>query len=151
MTRPGLRIGELAARVHLRPSALRYYEQEGLIPAPPRASDGSRRYPPSVVRRVALIKMAQRAGLGIADIRGLLQATSGRPSATRQWRELATGKLPEIDAVIADLTELRSVIAACLECGCMDLDNCGLLARPAGHRRPGAAVAVPSPALPPGL
>jgi MerR family redox-sensitive transcriptional activator SoxR len=129
MARAGLRIGELAARVHLRPSALRYYEQAGLIPPPPRASDGTRRYPPSVIRRVALIKMAQRAGFGIADIRDLLATDTGRPSATRQWRELATRKLPEIDAIITDLTELRGVIAACLDCGCMDFENCQLLSR----------------------
>jgi MerR family transcriptional regulator, redox-sensitive transcriptional activator SoxR len=127
MTRPGLRIGELAAQVHLRPSALRYYEQAGLIPLPPRASDGTRRYPPSVIRRVALIKMAQRAGFGIADIRDLLATSEGRPSATRQWRELATRKLPQIDAIISGLTELRAVITACLDCGCMDFENCQLL------------------------
>jgi MerR family redox-sensitive transcriptional activator SoxR len=131
MARPGLRIGELAALVPLRPSALRYYEEAGLIQPPPRASDGTRRYPPSTVRRVALIKMAQRAGFGIADIRGLLATSTGRPSATRQWRELAARKLPQIDAAISDLTELRAVIAACLDCGCMDFENCQLLTRPA--------------------
>jgi len=135
MTRPGLRIGELAALVRLRPSALRYYEEAGLIPPPPRASDGTRRYPPSAIRRVALIKMAQRAGFGIADIRDLLATSVGRPSATRQWRELAARKLPEIDAVISGLTELRAVIAACLDCGCMDFENCQLLTRPADTPR----------------
>lgn len=130
MGRAGLRIGELAERVRLRPSALRYYEQAGLIPPPPRASDGTRRYPPATIRRVALIKMAQRAGFGIADIRELLTTSSGRPSATRQWRELATRKLPEIEAIISDLTEFRAVIAACLDCGCMDFENCQLLAQP---------------------
>jgi hypothetical protein len=53
-----------------------------------------------------------RVGFGIADIRDLLAASAGRPSATRQWRELATRKLPEISALISDLTELRAVIAA---------------------------------------
>jgi MerR family redox-sensitive transcriptional activator SoxR len=133
--RSGLRIGELAERVRLRPSALRYYEQAGLIPPPPRASDGTRRYPPSTVRRVALIKMAQRAGFGIADIRELLAVSVGRPSATRQWRELAARKLPEINALISDLTELRAIIAACLDCGCMDFENCQLLTRPANALR----------------
>lgn len=127
MGRAGLRIGELAERVRLRPSALRYYEQAGLIPPPPRASDGTRRYPPATIRRVALIKMAQRAGFGIADIRELLATSAGRPSATRQWRELAARKLPEIEATISGLTELRAVIVACLDCGCMDFENCQLL------------------------
>ena len=135
MGRTGLRIGQLAAQVHLRPSALRYYEQAGLIPPPPRASDGTRRYPPSVVRLVALIKMAQRAGFGIADIRELLAVSSCRPSATRQWRELAARKLPEIDTLIGDLTELRAIIAACLDCGCMDFESCQLLTRGADTHR----------------
>ena len=74
--------------------------------------------------------MAQRAGFGIADIRELLATSAGRPSATRQWRELATRKLPEIEAIISDLTELRAVIAACLDCGCMDFENCQLLTQP---------------------
>lgn len=134
MSRAGLRIGEPAERVRLRPSALRYDEQAGRIPPPPRASDGTRRSPPATIRRVAPIKMAQRAGFGIADIRGLLASSAGRPSATRQWRELATRKLPEIESVISDLTELRAVIAACLDCGWMDSDNCQLLARPADSR-----------------
>jgi MerR family redox-sensitive transcriptional activator SoxR len=76
-----------------------------------------------------------RAGFGIADIRDLLAAGAGRPSATRQWRELATRKLPEISALISALTELRAVIAACLDCGCMDFENCQLLTRPADASR----------------
>ena len=79
--------------------------------------------------------MAQRAGFGIADIRALLADSAGRPSATRQWRELATRKLPEINALISDLTELRAIIAACLDCGCMDFENCQLLTRPAETSR----------------
>jgi MerR family transcriptional regulator, redox-sensitive transcriptional activator SoxR len=136
--RPGLRIGELAGRVNVRPSALRYYEQAGLIPAPPR-THGVRVYPPATVRRVALIKMAQRAGFRLSEIRALLAAGAAtrRPSATRQWRELATRKLPEIDAMISDLTELRSIISGCLDCGCMDFATCELLNRPEQTALPG--------------
>jgi hypothetical protein len=85
--------------------------------------------------------MAQRAGFGIADIRELLATSAGRPSATRQWRELAARKLPEIDAIIRDLTELRAVIAARLDCGCMDFENCQLLTRRQPWSRPGVATA----------
>lgn len=70
MARRRLRIGELAAQVSLRPSALRYYEQIGLIP-PPERIGGQRAYPPSTVRRIALIRMAQQAGLPLAEIRAL--------------------------------------------------------------------------------
>jgi len=70
MVRRSLRIGELAAQVSLRPSALLYYQQIGLIP-PPERVDGQRAYPPLTVRRIALIKMVQQAGLPLAETRAL--------------------------------------------------------------------------------
>jgi MerR family redox-sensitive transcriptional activator SoxR len=126
MPRRQLRIGELATAVQLRPSALRYYEQVGLLPLTQRIG-GQRVYPTSTVRRIALIKMAQQAGFRLAEIRALLGGGDAGNSATRQWRSLAKRKLPEIDAAIDQLRLLRAVVADCLECGCMDFDNCELL------------------------
>lgn len=128
MARRSLRIGELAAQVGLRPSALRYYEQVGLIPSPERV-DGQRAYPPATVRRIALIKMAQQAGLPLAEIRALFAGATLGTSATRHWRALAERKLPEIDATIEQLRLLRGVVADCLECGCMNFATCELLGR----------------------
>ena len=92
-----LRIGELAAQVSLHSSALRYHEQIGLIP-PPERTGGQRAYPPSTVRRIALIRMAQQVGLPLAEIRALFTGATPGTSATRHWRALAERKLPEIDA-----------------------------------------------------
>lgn len=120
-----LDIGELARRVRLRPSALRYYEEIGLLASSGRSA-GRRVFPLSAVRRIALIKMAQRAGFTLAEIRGLLDRTD-QPAATKQWRALAERKLPELDRLIADMQTLRGAVADCLQCGCMDFESCQLL------------------------
>ncbi|MER8182750.1 MerR family transcriptional regulator [Kitasatospora sp. NPDC094015] len=121
-----LAIGELARRVGLRPSALRYYESLGLLPQA-RREGGRRVWPTSVLRRVALIRMAQRAGFTLAEIRGLLAGDPGG-AATRQWRELAGRKLPELDLFIRQTQQLRDAVASCLACGCMNFEDCELLA-----------------------
>ncbi|MEU6311069.1 MerR family transcriptional regulator [Streptomyces sp. NPDC047014] len=126
-----LAIGELARRVGMRPSALRYYESIGLLPPAERAA-GRRVYPAAVVRRIALIRMAQRAGFTLAEIRRLLEADSGR-GATRQWRALAERKLPELDLFIRQTQLLRDAVADCLACGCMNFDTCELLSGPAAE------------------
>ncbi|MCI4085349.1 MerR family transcriptional regulator [Streptomyces sp. MMS21 TC-5] len=121
-----LGIGELARRVGMRPSALRYYESVGLLPSAERAA-GRRVYPVATVRRIALIKMAQRAGFTLAEIRALLD-TDGDRGTTRQWRALAESKLPELDRFIRQTQLLRDAVADCLACGCMNFDKCALLA-----------------------
>jgi MerR family transcriptional regulator, redox-sensitive transcriptional activator SoxR len=120
-----LDIGELGRRVGLRPSALRYYEEIGLLASSGRSA-GRRVFPVSTVRRIALIKMAQRAGFTLTEIRALLDRTD-QPGATRQWRALAERKLPELDLLIADMQKLRTAVADCLACGCMNFETCQLL------------------------
>ncbi len=122
-----LRIGELAAQVSLRPAALRYYEQIGLIPPPERRRPA--RLPAVDCPLIALIRMAQQAGLPLADIRALFAGATPGTSATRHWRAMAERKLLEIDAMIEQLRLLRGVVADCLECGCMNFTTCELLGR----------------------
>jgi MerR family redox-sensitive transcriptional activator SoxR len=120
-----LSIGELADKARVRASALRYWEERGLLPGAHR--EGRRRmWPATAVRRVALIKMAQRAGFTLAEITQLVTSDS-TPSAARQWREMAARKLPELDRHIAQTRALRQAVADCLECGCMNFDRCLLL------------------------
>jgi MerR family transcriptional regulator, redox-sensitive transcriptional activator SoxR len=120
-----LSIGELADKARVRASALRYWEQRGLLPGAHR--EGRRRmWPATAVRRVALIKMAQRAGFTLAEIAQLVTSDT-TPSATRQWRDMAARKLPELDRHIAQTQALRQAVADCLECGCMNFDRCLLL------------------------
>jgi MerR family redox-sensitive transcriptional activator SoxR len=120
-----LGIGELARQVRMRPSALRYYETVGLLPPAGRVA-GQRVYPASTVRRIALIKMAQRARFTLAEIRQLLDTDADR-GATRQWRALAARKIPELDQFIQETQALRNAVADCLACGCMNFDSCRLL------------------------
>lgn len=129
MVRPTLSIGEVARRAHLRSSAIRYYEQLGLIGEPERVS-GRRRYQPSIVRRLALIKMSQKAGFTLREIGQLLSAHPDDESSADQWRELAERKLPELDAFIDEIIGLRDAVKHCLECGCMSFENCLLLEPP---------------------
>lgn len=124
-----LGIGELARQVRMRPSALRYYESIGLLPEAARVG-GRRVFPATAVRRLALIRMAQRAGFTLAEIRELLERGTGR-GATRQWRALAEHKLPQLDRLLEETGRLRDAVAECLECGCMDFEGCRLLT-PAG-------------------
>jgi MerR family redox-sensitive transcriptional activator SoxR len=70
--------------------------------------------------------MAQRSGFTLAEIRCLLDDDAS-PTATRQWRDLAARKLPELDAHIAETQTLRQAVADCLACGCMNFDRCTLL------------------------
>ena len=120
-----LSIGELADKARVRASALRYWEQRGLLPGAHREG-GRRMWPATAVRRVALIKMAQRAGFTLAEITQLV-TSDATPSATRQWRDMAARKLPELDRHIAQAQALRQAVADCLECGCMNFDRCLLL------------------------
>ncbi len=120
-----LSIGELADKARVRASALRYWEQRGLLPGAHREG-GRRMWPATAVRRVALIKMAQRAGFTLAEITQLLAGDTS-PSATRQWRDMAARKLPELDRHIAHAQALRQAVSDCLECGCMNFDRCLLL------------------------
>ncbi|QMU67041.1 MerR family transcriptional regulator [Streptacidiphilus sp. P02-A3a] len=120
-----LGIGELARQAGVRPSALRYYESLGLLPTA-RREGGRRLWPAATLRRVALIRMSQRAGFTLAEIRELLEGAPGQ-GATRQWRTLAERKLPELDRFIEQTQRLRDSVAACLACGCMSVDACALL------------------------
>lgn len=120
-----LAIGDLARQVGMRPSALRYYESLGLLP-PARRVGGRRVFPAAAVRRIALIRMAQRARFTLAEIRQLIDTAPDR-GVTRQWRALAERKIPELDQVVRETRALRDAVAGCLECGCMDFDSCQLL------------------------
>jgi MerR family redox-sensitive transcriptional activator SoxR len=92
-------------------------------PARAVTADAGNGPPATTVRRIALIKMTQRAGFSLAEITQL-PADNATPSATRQWRDMATRKLPELDQHIAQAQALRQAVADCLACGCMNFDKC---------------------------
>ena len=118
-----LRIGEVAERAGLRKSAIRYYEEIGLLSKPERVS-GQRVYDPSILRRLAVIDVAQRAGLSLDEIRELVDA--GSAPISEQLQELAAKKLPEVEALIARAEAMRAWLETAQACGCETIDECGL-------------------------
>jgi MerR family transcriptional regulator, redox-sensitive transcriptional activator SoxR len=124
-TRSLLTIGELARRTGKRPSSIRFYEQIGLLPAPARV-DGRRRYDPAMVRTLAVIDTAQRAGLTLDEIKILLSASPGDASAVGRLREVAERKLPEITALLERTELVRTWLELAARCECPDLDQCPL-------------------------
>lgn len=120
-----LTIGEVARASGKAASAIRYYEEIGLLPEPVRVS-GRRRYPPEVVRRLAVIETAQRAGLNLPEVRLLLESTPGDSEAIERLREVAERKLPELAALIARTELVRGWLEAAARCDCPTLDDCPL-------------------------
>jgi MerR family redox-sensitive transcriptional activator SoxR len=139
MSNPGpgpgfLAIGELAERSGRRPSAIRYYEQIGLLPAPARVA-GRRRYDPAVLHTLAVIDTGQRAGLSLGEIGALLSAAPADPVAIERLRDIATRKLPEITDLIERTKLVRSWLEAAAGCQCPDLGECPLFDDPPLPRR----------------
>jgi MerR family redox-sensitive transcriptional activator SoxR len=125
MSSANLSIGELARRTARAPSAIRYYEEIGLLPEPARES-GRRRYPEESVRTLAVIDTAQRAGLSLDEIKLLLEADPGDADAVEALRRVAEQKLPQVDAMIERATMVRSWLEAATRCECPSLDECCL-------------------------
>ena len=120
-----LSIGEVARATGKAASAIRYYEEIGLLPEPERVS-GRRRYPPEVVRTLAVIETAQRAGLNLPEVRLLLESSPGDSAAIERLREVAERKLPELAALIERTELARGWLEAAARCDCPTLDDCPL-------------------------
>jgi MerR family redox-sensitive transcriptional activator SoxR len=119
-------VGQVSARAGFAPSALRWYEAQGLVRAT-RTPGGARRYPRSVLRRLAFIRAAQNVGLSLAEIRAALATLpEGRTPTARDWTRLSAGWRPRLDERIAALTQLRDGLDSCIGCGCLSLERCAL-------------------------
>lgn len=121
-----LTIGEVARRAGVRTSAIRYYEEAGLLPEPERVG-GKRRYEKEMLRRMALIGGAKRAGFTLSEIRTLLHGFPAGTGAAQRWQALASEKLVEVDETIAQLRETRELLEEALRCECVSLDECARL------------------------
>jgi MerR family redox-sensitive transcriptional activator SoxR len=121
-----LTIGEVSRRSGVASSALRFYEERGLITSE-RAGSGHRRYPRSVLRRIAFIVFAQRVGLSLDEIGSELEKLPpDRAPNRRDWSRLSATWTERIDERIAELTRLRAGLTSCIGCGCLSLDRCQL-------------------------
>ena len=121
-----LSVGELATRSGVAVSALHFYERQGLIHGG-RNAGNQRRYGREVLRRVAIIKVAQRAGIPLASIREALDTLpDGRTPTTADWARLSRRWRAELDARIDQLTRLRDQLDGCIGCGCLSIKACPL-------------------------
>jgi len=121
-----LSIGDVSRRSGVASSALRFYEQRGLI-ASERAGSGHRRYPRSVLRRIAFIVFAQRIGLTLAEIDDeLAKLPADRAPTRRDWSRLSSSWSSRIDERIAELERLKAGLTECIGCGCLSLERCKL-------------------------
>lgn len=121
-----LTIGEISRRSGVASSALRFYEQRGLITSE-RAGSGHRRYPRAVLRRVAFIVFAQRVGSTLDEIGAELAKLPPHHAPTRSdWSRLSANWRARIDERIAELERLKLGLTECIGCGCLSLDRCQL-------------------------
>jgi MerR family redox-sensitive transcriptional activator SoxR len=143
-----LTIGDVAARSGVATSALRFYEDQGLI-ASERNASGHRRYPRSVLRRVAFIVFAQKIGLSLEEISSeLAKLPRNRAPERADWAKLSSSWTRRIDDRIAELERMKSGLTECIGCGCLSLDRCQF-SNPgdrAGRRGAGPRYWIASPA-----
>lgn len=121
-----LTVGEVAKRSGVAVSTLHFYESKGLI-ASSRSEGNQRRYPTSMLRYIAIIKVAQRTGIALESIRAAFSQypVGGKLNAT-QWKEMSSRWKQELDERIERLTRLRNELDACIGCGCLSLTDCSL-------------------------
>jgi MerR family redox-sensitive transcriptional activator SoxR len=120
-----LAIGEVARRAGIRPSALRYYESIGLMPAPRRVS-GRRRYDQSTVQMLKVVQLAQQAGFTVAEIQTLLHGFAPDTPPAARWQPLAQQKIAELDALVVRAQQMRYILENGLNCGCLRLEDCAV-------------------------
>jgi MerR family redox-sensitive transcriptional activator SoxR len=121
-----LTIGEISRRSGVASSALRFYEERGLIRSE-RAGSGHRRYPRTVLRRLAFIVFAQRIGLTLDEIGAELARLPPDRAPTRgDWSRLSGTWVTRIDERIEELERLKLGLTECIGCGCLSLDRCAL-------------------------
>ena len=145
-----LTIGQLADRSGVATSALRYYEERGLVVSE-RTAGNQRRYRQAELRRVAFIRSAQRVGLTLDEIEeALATLPRGRTPTKADWSRLSRGWRPRLDEQIARLERLRDRLDGCIGCGCLSLRRCALQNPDdeAAPRGPGAVFLDPAGDVP---
>lgn len=123
----GLTVGEVAQRSGIAVSAIHFYERKGLISSS-RNKANHRRYSPTVLRKIAIIQVAQRAGVPLREIAEAMAFLPPEAKVTvDHWEQLSTNWAAELDDRIARLQRLRKLMDGCIGCGCLSLSTCKLL------------------------
>ncbi len=125
MAEATLSIGEVAERVGLNASALRYYERAGLLPPAERVG-GKRRYGQDAVELLLLIRFCQQVGFTLAEVGALLTPPSAKQTK-EHWRELLDSKMIELDALIERAQAIKQVLAESRDCDCVTLADCSFV------------------------
>jgi len=119
-----MRIGEIARRAGVRPSAIRFYEKAGILPPALRQS-GQRRFSAEAELNLAVIGSAREAGFSVAEIRTLFHGFSEGTTGSARWKRLARKKLGELDLLVVRLNRMRALLRKAMRCKCLDLKDCG--------------------------
>lgn len=124
--RSQITIGQLAARTGLSVSAIRFYEEKGLV-YPGRNAGGQRRFERSDIRRLSFVLIAQQLGFSISQIHAQLERLpSGRTPTHADWKDISEAMRDALDAKIRGLTRLRDKLEGCIGCGCLSLERCAI-------------------------
>jgi MerR family transcriptional regulator, redox-sensitive transcriptional activator SoxR len=118
---------EFSVHTGLRTSALRYYEEQGVLPAATRVN-GRRRYDTDMIRAVEVLRFAQQAGFTLDEIKTLFRGFDRGATLSARWRSLAKTKLAELDTLVERAESMRHAIEVGLRCGCMRIEDCTLSA-----------------------
>src|SRR5262245_56167886 len=119
----GLSIGEVAARAGVNASALRYYESIGLLPAPQRIN-GRRCYDETILQRLAILQLAQKAGFTISEIDELFHGFSAETPPAERWQVMAQQKMAELEETITRAQQMKRLLEHGLRCTCLRLEDC---------------------------
>jgi MerR family redox-sensitive transcriptional activator SoxR len=128
-----LLIGEVARRTGIRTSALRYYEEAGILPKAARIN-GRRCYDTAAIRYVDALRFAQQAGFTLNEIKTLFQGFKADTPLSARWQLLARTKLTELDALTKRIERMRYALELGLKCGCVRIEDCSLMPADIAHR-----------------
>jgi MerR family redox-sensitive transcriptional activator SoxR len=121
----GMTIGEVARRAGTATSAIRYYEEIGLLPPPARVN-GRRHYDRSAIQRLCVIERAQKAGFALGEIRELFYGFAVGTHPNARWEAMAQRKLAEIEEQLRHMRAMRALLHEGLRCGCLTMEQCAL-------------------------
>lgn len=126
MSEPNWSVGRVAERCGIKVSTLHFYEDKSLIKSW-RNTGNQRRYKADVLRRIAVIKAAQKMGISLAEIKNALNTLpDNRTPSAKDWEKLSTKWRDELNQRIAYMEKLRDSLSSCIGCGCLSLKNCPL-------------------------
>lgn len=139
MARATFSIGEVARQTRVRASAIRFYEDAGLLP-PAVRHGGQRRYSEAILDRLAVLEYAKQSGFTLEEIRRLFHVSPEGSPLSARWQELAAAKISELDRQMEKIHAMQEMLRSALKCRCIEVEECGRrIRRNAATRNRGAA------------